>query len=68
MTQTTVNVRDVEWLGADEVGAALDVSPRTVRRLLMAREITYHRIGGQLRVAREDLDEFLTRTRVAARP
>lgn len=50
--------------GAAEV---LGVSDQTVRRLLDDRQIAFHRIGVQLRIAASDLDSYLMRTRVATK-
>ena len=42
------------------------ISPRTVRRLAASKVIGHHRIGGQIRFTDDDINEFLSRTRVDA--
>jgi len=50
-------------LGVRAVAERLDVSIRTVRRLLKKRKLAYHRVGGSLRVAPADLELYLRTTR-----
>ena len=66
MTQMTHIDRDRHWLDANQTAILLGVSPRTVRRLVVAREIAHNRVGGQIRIAREDADHYIRRTRISA--
>jgi excisionase family DNA binding protein len=43
----------------DEVAEKLRVSPATVRTLIRQGELKAIRVGGQLRVRREDLEEYI---------
>jgi len=45
------------------VAKQLDVSTRTVRRLIEKGELAYHRIGGSIRVTPADLERLLRNTR-----
>jgi excisionase family DNA binding protein len=42
-----------------EVARPLGISASTVRRLIKAGKLKAHRVGGQLRIAEEDLRVFL---------
>lgn len=50
-------------LDAAAVAARLGLSPRTVRRLIAARELPVHRIGRSVRVSEDDLTRFLAAQR-----
>ncbi len=52
-----------EWLSRDEVAQRLAVHRRTVSRLLDSGELVGYRVGGQWRVDRADLEEYLRRVR-----
>ena len=52
-------------LDAAAVAARLDVSLRTVRRLIAAGELPVHRIGRAVRVSEDDLARFLAARRQA---
>lgn len=45
------------------VADALDVSVKTVRRWIDARELRAHKLGRQLRISVEDLDAFVKQRR-----
>lgn len=51
-----------------EIAEALQVSERTIRRLVSRGDLTGFKVGdrGQLRVKSEDLDAYLERQRVRA--
>jgi excisionase family DNA binding protein len=44
-----------------EVAEKLDVSTRTVQRIISARQISFVRIGGRLRIPESALMEYLAR-------
>ncbi len=46
-------------MGIAKTGLALGISESTVRRLIKAGKLKAHRVGGQLRIAEEDLRAFL---------
>ena len=46
-----------------DVAAVLELSEKTVRRLVDRRELVAHRVGRAVRVSEEDLDVFLSRRR-----
>jgi excisionase family DNA binding protein len=52
-----------KMLGIKELSEILGVSDSTVRRLLNAKQIPSYRIGGQIKVKRSDLDEYLNKQR-----
>jgi excisionase family DNA binding protein len=45
----------------DEVADHLGVSPRTIRRWINAGKLRAHRFGRTLRIANDDLQDFLSR-------
>lgn len=47
---------------ADELG----ISEKTVRRLVCDGEIAHVRVGGQVRIARDDLERYIVSHRVPA--
>ncbi|HVV37970.1 MAG TPA: helix-turn-helix domain-containing protein [Acidimicrobiales bacterium] len=47
----------------DEVASLLRTSDRTVRRLVRAGDLPVIKVGGQPRVARADLDDYVARLR-----
>lgn len=47
-----------------QVSAELNVSTRTVQRLIRAQKISVVRVGRQLRIPHESLDDYLARNRV----
>lgn len=48
---------------AQDVAAALRLKPATVRRMAAQGLLGYHRIGGELRFRRVDLERLLATTR-----
>ena len=66
MTVKNVGVRaSALWTTVDVV-AYLNVTPRTIYRLIRTGELPAIRIGHQWRIRQSDLDEWLDRQRVAA--
>lgn len=63
---STIDQHDSRWMSVKQAAPILGVSPRTVRRLLAAREVDHYLVGHQIRIDREDLDSYLARTRVNA--
>lgn len=53
-----------QWLGTPQVAEELGLTPRTVYGLVNRGELAAHRFGRVIRVRREDLDDFLRRSRV----
>ncbi len=50
-------------LTIDAVADELDLSPRTVRRLIDDGALPVHRIGRSIRISRDDLDRFIASCR-----
>jgi len=50
------------WIGPSDVAARLKVSRATVYALVKSGQLAHRRVGLQIRVAPEALDEFLTRS------
>lgn len=51
-----------------EAARRLAISTRTLRRLLSRGELAAHRIGGQVRLAEDELERFIRGTRCLAEP
>ena len=51
------------FLTVPEVADLLQVSERTVRRWISAKELPAHHIGRSVRIARDDLDLFMAKRR-----
>ena len=47
-----------EWLTVEEVAEYFKVSPKTVRKWLYQRRLRYYRIGGVVRIRREDMERL----------
>lgn len=63
-TGTGVRGRPVTRLRTiDEAAELLNVSPRTVRRLIESRALPVHRLGRLVRIADADLAAFLAASR-----
>lgn len=48
-------------LTVEDVAQQLQISPKTVRRMIARDDLAAHRIGRQLRVAQSDLRAFISR-------
>lgn len=48
-----------QWLTVSEVAEELRVSVKTVLRWIRSRRLRAHRLGGQYRIHRPDLDDFV---------
>lgn len=57
-----------QFLTADEVGRELGIATTSVYDRLSRGDLAYHRVGRLVRVRRHDLDAFIARTRIEARP
>ena len=66
MTVNNVGVRPSALWTTEDVVAYLNVTPRTIYRLIRTGELPAIRIGHQWRIRQSDLDEWLDRQRVAA--
>ena len=64
-TGTGVRGRPVRLHTIDETAELLNVSPRTVRRLIEAGALRAHRIGRLVRISDEDIAAFLAANRSA---
>ena len=49
-------------------GLRMGISPHTVRALVRRRDLGHYRIGKRIIITDEQIDEFMARHRVAARP
>ena len=49
-----------QFLDISEVARLLDVSDATIRRFIRARQLHYVRLGSRIRIARSELDRFLS--------
>ncbi len=49
-----------------EAGAYLNISTRSVRRLIDRRMLTFYKIGGLVKVDEDDLENYLKRSRIVA--
>ena len=65
MTVKNVGVRPSALWTTEDVVAYLNVTPRTIYRLIRTGELPAIRIGHQWRIRQSDLDEWLDRQRVA---
>ena len=50
--------------GIDEAAYILCVSPRTVRRLIEYGRLPAAKIGGQVRISMEELDQFIENSKI----
>jgi excisionase family DNA binding protein len=68
MTVKNVGVRSksAAFLTTEDVVAYLNVTPRTIYRLIRTGELPAIRIGHQWRVRQSDLDDWLDRQRAVA--
>lgn len=57
-----------DFLTAEEVGRHLGIAKASVYARLARGDLSYHRVGRLVRIHRQDLDAFIVRTRVEARP
>ncbi|MBA2460729.1 MAG: helix-turn-helix domain-containing protein, partial [Actinobacteria bacterium] len=57
-----------EWLSVESAAVYLDVSPERVRKLVARRALPYYQdgIGCRVFLRRRELDEWMSRTRIAA--
>ncbi len=55
----------MKMLTVEQVANDLQLSVRTVRRLIEDGSIPVHRIGRSLRISEDDLDRYLAATRYA---
>ena len=62
---TAESTNDIpNFLSLKEFALYINISERTVRRLIDNRQITFHKIGGCLRLKREDIFKFLENNRI----
>ena len=50
--------REEEWMTIEDVGRHFKVSPKTVRKWLYQRKLRFYKIGGVVRIRREDVERF----------
>jgi len=55
---------DEKLLNVDDLAQYLNVSKRTVHRLLKSSELPTYKIGGQLRFSQEEVADWLKRHKV----
>ena len=63
-TKADRSTREPKFYTIGAVAEMLDVSVRTVRRWSVRGELIAHQIGGVVRVAQADLENFLARHRL----
>jgi excisionase family DNA binding protein len=51
-------------LTVEEAAAAMNTTPRFVRRLIAERRICFHHLGRHVRIRQSDIDEFVAAGRV----
>ncbi len=56
----------IELLTIPEVAEVLRISVAGVRRLQQGRHIPFHKVGGSVRFAKEDLVSYLAKHRIEA--
>jgi excisionase family DNA binding protein len=56
-------MKDDPILTIQEVGEILKVAPRTIRQWIKDQKLKAFKLGGLVRIHREDLDEFIDRSR-----
>ena len=59
----TQSQRQFEMLKIEQVADLLNVSTKTVRRLIEREQLHFHRVGRRIRVSRGDLRAYLNVTR-----
>jgi excisionase family DNA binding protein len=64
MALVTSSAAQPRFYSIDEVANLLGVSPRTVRRWIKDRKLRAHRFGRTVRIAHDDLQDFLSRHEV----
>jgi excisionase family DNA binding protein len=65
MTIKSVAVQASALWTTEDVGGYLNVTPRTIYRLIRTGELPAIRIGHQWRIRQRDLDEWIDRQRAA---
>lgn len=55
-----------EYLTIDQVAELLKVSAKTIRRLVRRRELPGFKVGGQWRLKRADIDEWVAAQKQSA--
>lgn len=58
-TQNKVVVK--EWLTVEEVANYFSTKPKTVRKWLYERKLRYYKVGGLVRIHKNDLGKFPVR-------
>jgi excisionase family DNA binding protein len=56
------------WFTVEEAASYLRVSHQTIRNILHSGQLKAARVGARFRIAIEDLDDFLARSRRAVAP
>ncbi len=51
-------------LNLKNTGAFLGISPRTVRRLIDRKQLTYYKIGGLIKIDEKDIETYIDKSRV----
>lgn len=62
---TAESTNDIpNFLSLKELALYLNISGRAARRLVDKRKIAFHKIGGSLRIKREDMFRYLENNRI----
>ncbi len=56
---------DEEFLTVRQVASLLNISPRSLRRLLAKRVLASYKLRGSIRISRHDIDSYLEQSRRA---
>lgn len=56
---------DGEFLTVKQVATLLNISPRSVRRMLAANELGAYKLQGVIRISKSDIDRYLEKCRRA---
>jgi len=63
-TAPVVKPERQRFLTPSEAAAILRISPHTLRKLIRSQALPAHHVGGLVRIARADLEEYLEQNRI----
>ena len=56
--RTTAKINNGEWHTIDDVAAYFQTTPKTVRKWIYERRLRYYKVGGLVRIHKNDLKKF----------